>query len=162
VKLFGINFMLTVLLAGCSAAPTLETLGDVYSPQEQIVQREVLLSLPSEAAVQVISGERGTLYLCDGYEITRQTLLSGNLSATLRELTGYEKDKLTIIETGLTDATRYECVWTAAGEDGDVVGRAAVLDDGCHHYCLTVMADADDAGQLQKTWQEIFASYGLD
>lgn len=162
MKKLGIIVLVMIMLTGCSAAQTFETLSDAYSPQEPAQQRNVLLTLPDEAAAQVISSDNGTLYLCDGYEVVQQILPSGDLSATLLELTGYEKDRLTIVETGLTSAARYECVWTAAGEAGDIVARAAVLDDGCYHYCLTVMANAESAGKLQEVWQSIFISYGLD
>lgn len=162
MKIFFVLLLAATILSGCAAEQTFETLSDVYSPQEQVIPRDVRLSLPTDAAAQVISGEGGTLYLCDGYEITQQILPSGNLESTIRTLTGYDKDRLTVIETGLTDVVRYECVWTAAGEEGDCIGRAAVLDDGCHHYCLTVMADADSAGDMQATWKALFDSYGLD
>lgn len=161
MKRIGIVILVMLLLTGCNAAQTFESITDVYSPQTP-EQRQVRLTLPEDAAAQVLSGDSGTLYLCDGYEVIRQVLPSGDLGATLLELTGYEKDRLSIIETGLTDAARYECVWTAAGEAGDIVARAAVLDDGSYHYCLTVMASAKDAGKLQGVWQEIFQSYGLD
>ena len=150
-----------LLLAGCAATPTFETVKDDYLPAAEILQRSVSLKLPKEAAAQVISGDSGVLYLCDGYEVVRQVMPAGDISATLLELTGYQKDRLSIIETQQADYIRYSCVWTAAGETGDVVARAMILDDGQYHYCLTVMASAENVGQYQAQWQEIFASYSL-
>ena len=54
---------------------------------------------------------------------------------------------------------RYDCAWTAAGETGSRIGRATILDDGNYHYTMTVMADSADAGTLQETWQELFATF---
>ena len=50
------------------------------------------------------------------YEILVETMASGDLDATLRSLTGYTADRLTVIRTQQNDADRYDFVWTAAGE----------------------------------------------
>ena len=123
--------------------------------------RQVLLEIPDEAAAQAIQSKDGTLYLCDGYEITLQIMAAGDLNRTMRSLTGFDSDALTMIETGMTEAARYECVWTAAGEGGDMVGRAVVLDDGAYHYCVTVMAGAEEAGSLRDTWQTLLNTFAL-
>lgn len=150
-----------LFLSGCGAAETFETIGDVYAGQETAQPRQVLLEIPDEAAAQAIQSEDGTLYLCDGYEITLQIMAAGDLNRTMRSLTGFGSDALTMIETGLTEAARYECVWTAAGEGGDMVGRAVVLDDGAYHYCVTVMAGAEEAGSLRDTWQTLLNTFAL-
>lgn len=149
-----------LLLCGCNAAETFETLSGACM-QQTAVRREVLLTIPEDAAAQVIQSESGTLYLCDGYEITLQTMTAGNLNGTLQSLTGFDSDGLTVMETNAADTTRYECVWTAAGEGGDMVGRAVILDDGCYHYCVTVMAASEEAGRLQETWQTLLGSFSL-
>ena len=41
------------------------------------------------------------------------------------------------------------------------MGRAAVIDDGSYHYCLTVMAAEEEAPQLRGTWQALFDSFTL-
>ena len=56
---------------------------------------------------------------------------------------------------------RYECVWVAAGEEEQQVGRMAILDDGNYHYCMTAMADEGDVLQLRDTWQALFDSFIL-
>ncbi|MBQ8768759.1 MAG: hypothetical protein IJZ15_03825 [Oscillospiraceae bacterium] len=147
------------LLAGCQATPTFETVDDVYAPQPQSAPRGIALELPED--VQTIAGDSGKLYLCDGYDVTVQTLSAGDLNATVQSLTGFAPDALTMLQTAAADARRYECVWTAAGESGDAVGRAVVLDDGQYHYCVTVMAQADRAGELTEVWQELLSSVRL-
>lgn len=151
---------LCALLAGCSAAETFETVDDVYSPQTALPM-EVTLTLPEDAAQQVIAGDTGRLYFGDGYEIAVETLAGGDLDNTLRALTGCGKDDLTLLKTEDVNAVRYSCAWTAVGESGDVVGRTVILDDGNYHYCLTVTAQADTAGELQSVFEEIFDSYAL-
>lgn len=153
--------MCVLCLSGCAAVETFETVADVYGEQGMLQPRQVLLEIPEDAAAQAIKSDDGTLYLCDGYEVTLQTMTAGDLNRTMRSLTGFDSDTLTMIETGLTDAARYECVWTAAGEGGDMVGRAVILDDGAYHYCVTVMASAEKAGALRETWQSLLDSFAL-
>ena len=153
-------FAFVLMLTGCQAAPTFETTDDVYGPQPQSAPRQVGLELPE--GVQTIASDHGKLYLCDGYDVTVQTHISGDLNSTLQQLTGFASDALTMLQTASSGVRRYECVWTAAGENGDTVGRAVVLDDGQYHYCVTVMANADAAGKLAPSWQELLNSIKLN
>lgn len=150
-----------LLLCGCKAEETFETVTDVYGEQETVLPREIGLKIPGDAGVQVIQSDQGTLYLCDGYEITVQTMQAGDLNRTMRNLSGFDSDMLTVMETGLTEAARYEFVWSAAGEGGDMIGRAVVLDDGAYHYCVTVMSVAAEAVDLRETWQTLLDSFSL-
>ena len=149
-----------LVLAGCSVKEAFEVMGDDYTP-ELPSQQQMVCMLPQEAAAQTVQNEYGQLYFCDGYEITMQTLPAGDLDKTLRELTGFGRNDLTVLQTGTAAPVRYECVWTAAGEGGDMVGRAAVLDDGNYHYCMTVMASQSDAAKLRETWKALFDSFTL-
>lgn len=150
-----------LVLNGCAGMPVFEQLGDVYNPSQAPEPKKVSISLPEDAASPVIAGDFGKIYFCDGYEIMVETLTSGDLAATIKDLTGYSREALTLLETYLGNIKRYECVWTAAGEVGDRVGRAVILDDGCYHYCVSVMADAVDAGALQESWEALFGSIVL-
>ena len=123
--------------------------------------QEMHYQLPKDAASQAIQSSYGQLYFCDGFEITLQTFSAGDLDRTLRELTGFHRAELSVIETGTKGIARYECVWSAAGEEGNVVGRAVILDDGNYHYCMTAMADEGDVLQLRDTWQALFDSFIL-
>ena len=159
MKKYCLILALLMLLTGCSAAETYETLGDI--DMTPVLQEERNVVVTVEEGAQQIRGESGTIYLCDGYTVTVEVLTGGNISATFQSLTGFGVDDLTVIETSVGDVGRFECVWTAAGEGGDSIGRAAVLDDGAYHYCITVQSAANDAAALQMTWQEIFDSFRL-
>ena len=149
------------LLTGCSAAQTFEKVEDTYNSGIVAQAEKPVFALPEDACAQVMKTEQGTLYFCEGYEIMVQTMTSGDMDATLKALTGYKRESLTLLETGVDSWERYECVWTSAGEAGDQVGRAVIIDDGNYHYCLSVMAHAQDAGSLQESWQELFSSFSL-
>ena len=150
-----------VLLTGCSARETFETIADDLVEPAAAVLRQVVLSLPLEAAVPVSETENGKLYLCDGYEIALQTLPSGDLNATVRSISGFSREDLTILEHTAGDYTRYDMVWTSAGEEGDRIGKAAVLDDGNYHYVLSILADSQRVREYEGVWQEMLDSYAL-
>lgn len=149
----------SLLLTGCSAEQTMETIADDHLQSVMQEQREVILEL-DEAAV-ALQGETGTMYLCDGYEVSVEIYAAGNLNETFHTITGFGCDELTVLETAAAGAARYECVWTAVGEAGDLVCRAAVLDDGVHHYCVTATAAAENGQVLQEVWEVIFESFAL-
>ena len=150
-----------VLLAGCAATGSFEQLQDVYVPETLSEPAKIQLTLPADAAAQTLTGGSGRLYFCDGYEIAVETLAGGDLNKTLKSVTGCEKEDLTLLQTGNGAITRWETVWTAAGEGTQRVGRVLILDDGSYHYCISVMADAMDAGALQEQWESLFAGVVL-
>lgn len=154
--------LMALLLSGCAAQETFETLSDDYDISAMAQMQQLQLTLPEDAAVTTMENdETGKIYLCDGYSVAVQTMQAGDLNKTLRQVTGFSKEQLTVMQTRKDGITRYECVWSAAGEGGDQVCRAAILDDGSYHYAVTVMAEQAAAGQQTKTWQSILDSITL-
>lgn len=148
-----------LLLCGCAAETDFETVSDVYEP-ELVPAMQIVLTLPGETAVTAMSEDRqDKLYFMDDYCVTVQTLEAGDLDKTIRSVSGYPMDALTVMEQTQGDLRRYDFVWSCAGEGGDQVGRASILDDGSYHYVLTAMADADRAGSLEDSWQSLFGSF---
>lgn len=154
--------LLVLFLVGCGKKQTFETIADVPdTPVVSAVQR-IQMQLPPELSAPALQGEEtGTLYLCDDYSITVQTVESGDLQRTIRNATGMDKEKLQIIGTKQGVTKRYQWVWTTNGENGAQVGRGCVLDDGAYHYVLTALADEEKAEKVQPQWKEIFASFTL-
>lgn len=164
MKIIGIILLLSVLLTGCDAAQTMETLGDVdhISPSRAVIS-DVSLLLPADAALETSVEEGGvSVYLCEGYTMVLQTFSSGDLTATIRSLSGFSPEALTVMESDAGAYTRYDWVWTAVAEEGDLVCRGAVLDDGGYHYTLCVMAPANDAGTVTESWNALFGSFCLE
>ena len=150
--------LLAALLTGCTAEETLETVNDEWIVPAMAQPREISVRLPDSALAPVLEQDGRRLYMGQNYEIMVETMASGNLDATIRTLSGYEKDQLTVLETGQEDVKRYEFVWTTAGEKGDRLGRAVVLDDGDYHYCMSVLRDA---GDTLVVWKDVFRSFSL-
>lgn len=154
--------LILLMLTGCAAQPTFETVDDLPVSQTAAPAKNLQISLPKNAAAPTMESEDGAcFYDCGDYTLTTQIVPSGDLSGTLQQLTGFMTDNLSHMKTKQQNAERYDCVWTAAGEGGDTVCRAVVLDDGVYHYAVTVMADAEKSGQLLDQWKNILSSVSL-
>lgn len=154
--------LVMVLLSGCGAQETFETLDDVYAPVEPAEHRAVTLTLPEGTTATSLESESGEYYLCGDFEFGIETLEAGDLGRTVTAVCGYDMADVTMVQTQTGEFDRYDFVWCAVGEGGDQVGRAVILDDGNYHYVLTAVTAADNAGDLRQAWNEMFASFGLD
>ena len=154
--------LVAVLLAGCGAEETFETVEDILPVEPVAAPQQFFVSLPEEAASPTFQDDSGAeLYVCQDYTITKQILESGDLEKTIKTLTGKSREELQVIKTMQETCDRYDFVWTAAGEDGLQTGRACILDDGNYHYALSAMAEETKAGSLRQTFQEMFDSCKL-
>ena len=152
--------LMSLLLAGCAEAELGETVADVWQEAVTVAApRETRLELPGEAVACAMESDTGRLYFGDGYEVMVQTLSSGDLDATIRSLTGFDRADITVLQSQ-SDPKRWEFAWASAGEGGERLGRGVVLDDGNYHYCLTVLQDADD-DDCQIIWSQVFNSFEL-
>ena len=161
MKLCMTMLLMLALLAGCGQQVPQETLGNVMEQPQLPAPREMAVDLPGEAAVPTMEQGDRRYYLCEDYEITLERMAGGDLDRTVKTLTGYEKQDLTVLETESPGAKRYDFVWTTAGEQGQQLGRAAVLDDGSYHYTLTVLRPAENTELLQVSWPQVFSTFRL-
>lgn len=161
MKTFWIVAALCLLLTGCATQETLETLADDMVQPVMAQPRQIAVDLPDNAVAPVLESDSEQVYFCEEYQILVETLSAGDLDATVRNLSGCDREKLTLIETEQDGAKRYDFVWAAAGEKGDLLGRAAILDDGSYHYCLSVLRDADTTENTQVIWRNVFDSFAL-
>ena len=148
-----------LMLAGCGSTQTLETIADEPVLAVSAEQRKVKVELPDDAAVMTMSCDNKTIYLCGGYEICFEVLDAVDLDRTIKQVTGFHEEYLTVLKTGYEGFSKHEMVWSSAGETGDYLGRAVVLDDGDHHYVLSALAPADMVQNLEGQWEEMFASF---
>lgn len=150
--------LLAGLLCGCRAEETMETVNDEWIVPVMVQPREISVRLPDQILAPVMEQDGRRLYMGQSYEIMLETFDSGDLDNTIRILSGYEKDQLTVLETRRDDADRYDFVWTTTGEKGDRLGRAVILDDGNYHYCMSALRDA---GDTPIVWRDVFESFCL-
>ena len=153
---------LAVLLCGCAKAEY-ETMADEYTPLPPEQKARMVLSFAGDQEVASMeAGDQESICFCDGYTLTRQVLEAGDLDKTLRAVTGYARDQLSIMAQTQDGCKRYDFVWSCAGEGGDQVCRGSILDDGSYHYVVTAMASQEKAGELRATWNGIFSSFSLN
>ena len=153
--------MLAILLAGCRAE-TMETVEDVWEEAPVAEARQIRVSLPGEEALPVMESSTDRLYLSESYQIEVQTLPGGDLNRTVHTMSGLEPEDVTLMQTEQAGLTRYDFVWAAAGEEGDQLGRGAILDDGNYHYALSVLRSADDTATRQIHWDQVFSSFSAE
>lgn len=150
-----------LLLSGCGAQETVETVSDELVAPVMAQPREISVRLPEGAIAPVLEGEGCQIYMSEDYEIAIETLASGDLESTVEKLSGYNKDSLTVMETKQGETDRYDFVWVSTGERGDRLGRAVILDDGQYHYCMSVLRDASSVEDTQIVWSDVFQSFEL-
>lgn len=153
--------LMALLLTGCGAEETFETVSDDLVQPVMAQMRQITVSLPEDAAVPALESEGGAVYVCQDYEVYQQVLSAGDLEATVRAVSGFDPEKLTVVTSSRDGCKRYDFVWAAASEQGDRVGKGCILDDGSYHYVLTVLGNAETAGKYETVWREIFESFSV-
>ena len=162
MKKIAMALLLSLLLSGCGAKETLETVADDIPVQPVLAEpAQISVRLPDNAVSPVLESDSEQVYFCEDYEIAIETRASGDLAGTITALTGFDAEQLTVMHTAPDGIDRYEFVWASAGEKGDRLGRAVVLDDGSYHYCMSVLRDAENPKKSQVVWSDVFSSFGL-
>ena len=162
MKIVIILLVLTMLLSGCGAQETFETVQDILPVEQVISPQQFFVNLPEDAATPTFQdGDKEQMYVCQDYCITKQILEGGDMQKTLMSVTGKTEDDLELIKTRGESWDRYDFVWTTAGEEGLQLGRACVLDDGDYHYVLSVTTQEESAGTLRETIAEMMDSCTL-
>lgn len=150
-----------LLLSGCGAEETFETVGDEFAAQVMVSAGKMEVALPPEAMVLAMNEDlQGSVYLCPRYTVTMQTFASGDMKSTVQAVSGLKNAELFHTKAGKVE--RYDWVWSTVEEAGDMISRAAVLDDGVYHYALCVTAPAGEAGALEQEWERLFASLKIN
>lgn len=153
MKKWIIILMAVLLLCGCGREelPVMETIDPEAC--EQIAKPEpgqIGLMIPEQAISQTMTDSSGgQLYTWDAHTLQLQTLDGGNIRNTVNRITGFSMDDLTVMQYRKGDLTYYKTVWSTAGEEGAMVGRALIADDGVYHYCMSLISpEESDAGPV--------------
>jgi len=157
---FVLALIVILALTACGRQETLETVADEIVQPVMAQPREVEVRLPQGAVAPVLENGGAQLYMGADYEIMVETYTSGDLDATIKNLTGYDEEDLTVLKTERDGIPCYDFVWATTGERGPQLGRGVILDDGDYHYCLSVLRDADGE-ESQIVWSDVFDSFTL-
>ena len=88
--------ILPLLLCGCGREETFEIVSDEAVVPVMATPRQIAVDLPEDAVSPVLDQEGEQMYLCDGYDIFIEICTAGDVSGTVRSLSGYEKQDLTV------------------------------------------------------------------
>ena len=161
MKIKALIALMALLLTGCGAEETFETVSDDLVQPVMAQMRHVSVWLPEDAAAPALESEDGAVYVCEDYEVYQQVLPSGDLEATVRSVSGFDLENLTVVTSSRDGCKRHDFVWASASEQGDRVGKGCILDDGSYHYVLTVLGNAESAGENEEEWRQILDSFAL-
>ena len=162
MRVLTVVLLVLFLFSGCASNERLETVSDVYDIPVSSPVQEIMLVLPEGAAEAVLStGDGCSFYVCDGYSVAASTFAGGNLSDTIRKVTGFEKEALTIVTTQENGYSQHSCAWTTMGEVTEQICKAVILDDGNSYYAVTVMCDYEVAGELNQKINNVLNSVTL-
>ncbi len=151
--------VLMMAFSGCgeNADPVFETIADPIVP---VAAEPAPISIwtPEDAAAQT-SAAAGECYTWGECELRVQTLDSGDIRKTMQTLTGLAADKLTVMEYERDGLQIYQTVWSMTGEEGIMLGRAMVADDGHYHYCISLLSPENT--DIAEEYAQICASFSL-
>lgn len=155
--------ILALGLTGCGAEemPVFETVGEgAYSQQAKPTAGKIGLMIPEEAVSEAMAdASGGELYTWDDHTLQLQTLDGGDIRQTVESLTGMDYEDLTVMAYEKGALTYYQTVWSAAGEDGTLLGRALIADDGCYHYCVSLLSP--ESSDSQQVYDRLCASFSV-
>ena len=161
MKILASALLILALLTGCAADETFETVADVWADETLPPPASICVALPGETALPVMESDSGRVYLSNDYEVYLQTLEAGDLEASVKTMSGYSPDQLTMLTTTQDGMDRHEFVWACAGETGDWLGRGIILDDGNYHYTMSVLRSAEAVESSQVVWDGVFSSFHI-
>lgn len=150
-----------VLLAGCSAQPVYETIGNACEGVSDSEPMTIQMWLPQEAALEASSPDGESRYTWGDWEIWTQVCSGGDLEETLKTMSGMDRQYLTVMSRKMGEYTCHETVWSATREDGAMLCRGAVVDDGIHHYCIGLMAAEEESAEAKEVFDQILESVSL-
>lgn len=152
--------VLMMCLSGCvrNELPVMETVSDEIMEPVAAEPKPMAVWLPDGAAKQTMAGT-GECYTWGECELRLQTMDSGDIRATLEQLTGLSADRLTVMEYQREGLQLYQTVWSSTGEEGITLGRCMVADDGEYHYCLSLLSPEN--ADVAEDFAQICASLDL-
>ena len=157
---------LTVLLCACvSNVPIWETVDDeLVLPVSARGPSTIVFAAPDGAVRQTFAspGAPQVYTAPDGsYEITACVYEASDLDDAVAQLTGFDASKLSPVRTTRFSLPEYDLAWSAAGDEGERVYRAAILCDAPYCYALCFSVPAGSGTEYDSIQDTVFASFGL-
>lgn len=159
--------LLTVGLCGCTAAQqaAYEVVDDA-APTGVLADAAYTIRItPPDGSIPVQTGTAGceAYGQIDGeYEIVAQTVMADSLDTAVYALSGFRQPQLQVIALERDGMQAYQFAWCTAAEQGQMICRATVCQDGDYYYALCVSVLEGMAAEYNDCVNEVFASFELD
>jgi hypothetical protein len=158
-----------LLLAGCAAEPTWETVNDTIEDAATVAALgeepyQIIFSVPMDAVLETFSqSDTRTVYTqADGeYEIEAMVLPTASIDEVVAELTGFAPDAVQTIKTERFSMPEYRFVWYSSSDEGGYLCRASVLTDAEYSYALVFSAREETGTTYRDCMNEVMDSFGL-
>lgn len=153
-------FSILLLLVGCSVQPTAwETVADVPASGQGNMEYEIMVGLPETALTD--ESETCRHYETADLQVDVWTFFVSDMDTAVRQLSGFEAEKLTVLQTSRFGLPEYQFAWYCQTEEGGRLCRADLVMDGMTCYAV-VCSFLEDAGE--SAWTEarqVLSSFGL-
>ena len=153
--------LMLVFLAGCGAqAETWETVEDtIIQTEVSLSEYDITVGLPESALTDWT--DNCCRYETEHLQVETSAFQAVDLNAAVRYLSGFEADKLTILQTTRFDLPEYQFAWYCQTAEGGRLCRADLVMDGMNCY-VVVCSFSEEAGE--PAWAEarqVFSAFGL-
>lgn len=156
---FFVLISLVLVLSGCSLQTAAwETVTDRISEQKQAVY-DITVGISESALTDQTDHCRH--YETQSLQVEAHTFQASDLNGAVRYLSGFEAEKLTILQTSRFALPEYQFAWYSQTEEGGRLYRADLVMDGMTCYAV-VCSFPEEAGET--AWSEarqVFSSFGL-
>lgn len=154
---------LLLTLCGCGAKPVWEVVEDLQpagnvTPWQETAY-DIHIALPQEADL-IGQHQDAALYEAGNLEIMTSRFLASDYTAAVEYLSGYEAERLNILQTTRFDLPEYQFAWYSETEEGGRMFRADFVMDGM--TCYAVVCSAPEAiGDFMDQVRPVFSTFGL-
>lgn len=158
---------LLLLFSGCSAASAAwETVDDVMPAQPASSWLDqagsILIGVPE--GLELLASSDGCFLYGDpdsGYEVETSIYLASSLNSAVRQISGFDADRLLIIETTRFDLPEYHFAWYAETAEGGRLNQADLVMDGVCCYAVVCSSPEADGNAYEQETRQVFSSFGL-
>lgn len=155
-----------LLLTGCSSTVVWEQVQDLEPVQQVASWQEeayfLQIGVPQELSL-TDRVQNCSLYETDDgrWQVQTQMFLASDLDTAVRYLSGYEADRVTILQTSRFGLPEYRFAWYCQTEEGGRLCRADLVMDEMVCYAV-VSSTAEETGDCyEQQIRQVFASFGL-
>lgn len=153
------------LLAGCRAEVQWETVDDevVAASGPAEAPYVITFGVPEDADQAPLSEEGRRLYVqTDGdYEILSDVVTAPNLDEALRQVSGFGRDEIEVVEARRFGLPEYRFAWASESDEGSYLSQATLIEDGSYFYALIFSVREEESRDYADCAEAVFASLGL-